>query len=378
MNGKTVFYFLFTSKKLDYKKILIYRIGHLGDTLVSLPSFWAIRENFPDAHLTLLTNIDAQNAGYIAAQSVLPKTGLFDEWLFYPNNLPKIKIVPAFLKLLREIRRQNFDCLFYLMTRNRSVGQIERDRRFFRLAGIKKIFGADYLLKNLIGDARTMRKPLPIVESETDFFLDTLAADGFRIDKNIKPEMLLGDAEKDFANQWLAKNCGDAFGENRLIAIAPGSKWDSKIWAEERFAEVVAELIKRNDVFPIVFGGGEDREKGNRLLNYWKTGANAAGQLNIRQAAAALEKCRLYLGNDTGTMHLAASVNVRCVAVFAAIDLPGRWHPYGDNHTIFRTVVPCEGCHAPICPFEKQCTTAIEAASVFAACERILEQSNSD
>lgn len=363
---------------LNYKKILIYRIGHLGDTLVSLPAFWTIRKIFPDARITLLTNVDAQNAGYIAAQSVLPETGLFDDWLFYPNNLAKIKTVPAFLKLFREIRRRKFDCLFYLMTRNRSVAQIERDARFFKLAGIKKIFGIDYLLKNLIGDTRLMRKPLPTIESESDFFLNTLAADNFQIDKNIKPEMLLGVAEKDFADEWLYKNCGAALRENRLLAVAPGSKWNSKIWMEERFAEVVGRLIKQNDVFPVVFGGLEDREKGNRLVQYWQTGANAAGALNVRQSASALEKCRLYLGNDTGTMHLAASVGVPCVAVFAAIDLPNRWHPYGNNHTIFRTTVPCEGCHAPVCPFEKQCTTAIETDSVFAACARILEQSEFD
>ncbi|HXH70772.1 MAG TPA: glycosyltransferase family 9 protein, partial [Pyrinomonadaceae bacterium] len=156
--------------------------------------------------------------------------------------------------------------------------------------------------------------------------------------------------------------------------VAPGSKWDSKIWAEERFAEVIAELIERNDVFPIVFGGREDREKGNRLLRHWKSGANAAGELNIRQAAAALENCRLYLGNDTGTMHLAAAVETPCVAVFAAIDLPGRWHPHGENHTIFRKTVPCEGCLAPVCPFEKQCTTEITAESVLAACKKVLEK----
>lgn len=359
------------------KKILIYRIGHLGDTLVSLPALWAIRENFPAARITLLTNVDAQNAGYIAAQSVLPENGLIDEWLFYPSNLPKLKTVSAFLKLLFEIRRERFDNLFYLMQRGRTVAQIERDLRFFRLAGIKKIFGVDYLLQNLIGDARQMKKPLPAVESETDFFLDSLAADGFQIGENIRPEMLLSGAERGFADKWLEENCAAAVRENRpLVGVAPGSKWDSKIWMEERFASVVGALIKSRDVFPIVFGGDEDREKGNRLVQIWGTGVNAAGALSVRQSAAALRRCGLYLGNDTGTMHLAASVGVSCVAVFAAIDLPNRWHPFGENHTIFRTTVPCEGCHAPVCPFEKQCTTAIDHAQVLAACERILEQSN--
>ncbi|HXH70816.1 MAG TPA: glycosyltransferase family 9 protein, partial [Pyrinomonadaceae bacterium] len=251
------------SNTLNYKKILIYRIGHLGDTLVSLPAFWTIRKIFPQAHLTLLTNVDAQNSNYIAARNILPETGLFDDWLFYPNNLSKVNTVLAFLKLFREIRQRKFDCVFYLMTRNRTLYQIRRDVEFFNFAGIKKIFGTDYLSKNLIEEKA--EKPLPAIESESDFFLNCLAADGFRFEPGVKPEMLLDEAEKGFASQWLEKNSGTALRENRLIAVAPGSKWDSKIWAEERFAEVIAELIERNDVFPIVFGGREDREKGNRL-----------------------------------------------------------------------------------------------------------------
>jgi heptosyltransferase-2 len=67
----------------------------------------------------------------------------------------------------------------------------------------------------------------------------------------------------------------------RLIGVAPGSKWESKIWSEERFYKVIERLIAEKNVFPVVFGGREDREKGNRLINRWGIGANAAGELDI-------------------------------------------------------------------------------------------------
>lgn len=356
----------------NYKRILIYRIGHLGDTLVSLPAFWAIRKAFPNARLTLLTNLDWQNPNYIAAKSVLPESGLIDEWLFYPTNLPKAKTVSAFLKLFAKIRREKFDCVFYLMTRNRTEKQIKRDVRFFKAAKIREVFGTKYLRNNLIGEP--FEKPLKTVEPEASFFLNCLPSNRFDFDLNSKPDMLLSKKEVEFSENWLKKNCAEAFGQNRLAAIAPGSKWESKVWAEENFAEVVSKLIERENIFPVIFGGKEDREKGNRLLETWGKGANAAGELNIRQAAAALEKCRIYLGNDTGTMHLAASVGTPCAAIFAAIDLIGRWHPFGENHIILRERIECEGCHSPVCPFNNECLTGISPEKVLAACEKLLKQ----
>lgn len=350
---------------------MVYRIGHLGDTLVSLPAFWAIRKAFPAARMTLLTNADARHPNYVGARSVLPENGLFDEWLFYETNTSKARTVWSYVKLSAEIRRRKFDCLYYLMTRNRTADQISRDERFFRFAGIKKIIGADYLAQNLLEEKP--EKPAGKIKSELEFFLDCLPPGDTRFDLTVKPEMLLTGEEKRFAENWLETNRGAEFRTKRLLAVAPGSKWDSKVWAEDRFAEVVEKLIEREKIFPVVFGGGEDAEKADRLLRRWKIGANAAGRLNIRQAAALLEKCRLYLGNDTGTMHLAASVGTPCVAIFAAIDWEGRWRPFGSEHIVFREKIECERCHTPICPFEKQCLTRIRAEAVLAACERILQ-----
>lgn len=361
------------------KRILIYRIGHLGDTLVSLPAFWAVRKSFPKSHLTLLTNSNFKNQQYILAQDVLPRTDLFDEILSYSNETSKIQTVQAFTKLFIELRQRKFDCVIYLTTRNRTQKQIKRDVTFFRLAGIKRIIGTENLLKNLLDSA--VARPLPAIESEIDYLMKCLVEENFlsiSAEQEIKPELLLTKAERETADNWLEINCLEFHTNKRLIAVAPSSKWESKIWAEDRFAEVVEKLILQKNIFPVVFGGIEDREIGNRLLKRWKTGANAAGELNIRQAAAALSECLFYLGNDTGTMHLAASVGVPCVAVFSAIDWSGRWKPFGKNHRIFREIVPCEGCLSSICKFERQCLDAVTAENVLKACLNILEKAENE
>ena len=360
---------------MNNKRILIFRTGHLGDTLIALPAFWAIRKSFPDAHLALLSNSDAENPQFVTSQKVLPQTELFDEWISYPTNQGKLQTIQSFKDLLLKIRKGKFDLLIYLMTRNRNAKQIKRDIAFFRLAGIKKVFGTKYLLENYL-DSNSER-PLPVIETEMDFLIKCLTYENFplSVDKSeLLPEMLLTEKETNSAKAFYLENYKIPFEQKRLMAVAPASKWDSKIWAEDKYIKVIERLIAEKNVFPVIFGGTEDREKGERILQKLKTGANAAGKLSIREAAAALSFCRLYLGNDTGTMHLAASVGTPCVAIFAAIDWEGRWLPFGDNHKIFRKIVECEGCLSPICFNQNKCLELISTEEVYKACLEVLDE----
>lgn len=358
----------------EFKKILIYRIGHIGDTIVSLPALWAIRKRFPNAEITLLTNENSRHSKFVMAKSILPEHSLIDRWMFYPSSLSRIETAFVRFKLFVSLRLKNFDALFYLMPRTRAASSIERDKKFFKLCGVRNIYGADYLAANRLDEYGA--KNFPEVEQEGEFFLKCLPNDEFLFDLDSTPDLDLKETEKEFAENWLAEVCGNDFRDKKLIAIAPGSKWESKIWAEERFEKVVGELIEKYDVFPVIFGGEEDRIKGERLLEKWKRGANAAGKLNIRQAAAGLAHCKFYVGNDTGTMHLAAAVGTPCVGIFAAIDYAGRWNPFGNNHIILRERVECEGCHSETCPYENLCLDKISAERVFNACEKLLLETN--
>ena len=359
-----------SSDEAPLKRILVFRIGHLGDTLVALPAFATLRKHFPDARISLLTNNDRRNPHYVGAQSVLPADGLFDGHLDYPSNGPTS--IGDFARLLIELRNGSFDAVVYLMTRNRTPRQIARDRFFFRLAGIKRFLCGDHLLENRLDFE--IPRPLPRVQSESDFLLDCLASEGITASPDeCGKTRIFTHKDSSIAENWLRRRCGDAFTDRKLVAVAPGSKWESKVWEEARFRDVISHLIEKESIFPVIFGGQEDRGVGARLISSWGKGANAAGEFNVRESAAALSHCRLYLGNDTGTMHLAASSGVRCVAVFAAVDFDGRWYPIGDGHTIFRERVPCEGCSTAHCPNQKICLDMVKEDAVLEACLHTLK-----
>ena len=351
-------------------RLLIFRIGHLGDTVVALPALWALRRAFPAAHIALLSNADAKNPHYISPDQVLPREGLVDEFIGYPTNLGKAATVAATLRLAAQLRKKRFDAVVYLMPRSRSIQQIERDETFFRLAGIGKTFGVEYLKQTRL--AEEIPIPTPTIEPEARHLLQCLQAGGLINDPQFTTDLLLNAEEINSGPRWLENAIGQSGDGSKLIAIAPGSKWESKVWPEARFAEVVQRLISEFDVFPVVFGGAEDREKGRGLIARWERGANAAGELSVRESAGLLQNCRLYLGNDTGTMHLAAAVGTPSVAIFAAIDWVGKWTPFGDNNRVFRKSVECEGCHSPICHNNHRCLDLVTVDEVYNACAEIL------
>lgn len=339
---------------------------------MALPAFWSVRKALPEARLTLLSNTNPQNPEYVLARSVLPDKGLFEDYLQYPaGNIGRRIRAVQYARLFRQIRQKRFDALIYLMTRNRTLRQIRRDEIFFRMAGIKKIIGLEYLRKNRL--SFDLARPLPRVEAESEYLLNCLRKENFPVVENTSSNnyLRLTGAEKKRAERWLAKH-SPAAERQKFIGVGPNSKWDSKIWAEERFGQVVEKLISERDVFPVVFGGREDREKGDRLIDFWKTGANAAGELTIREAAAALGRCRVYVGNDTGTMHLAAAVGTPCIGIFAAVDFEARWYPGGSGHRVFRRRVECEGCHTAICFNNRLCLDLIDSAEVLDAARELL------
>jgi ADP-heptose:LPS heptosyltransferase len=248
---------------------------------------------------------------------------------------------------------------------------VRRDLLFFKLAGIKRVIG----VRGIEPLPAKNEASLPHVIHELDHLLDRLAQDGINVPARGTASIDLGlsDAEHRRAQSWLESNA-DAIHERTLVGFGPGSKWPSKIWPEERYLETGARLIERHDICPIVFGGADDRAAGERLISGWRRGVNAAGKLPVREAASVLKSCQLYVGNDTGTMHLAAAMGTPCVVVMAALDWPGHWNPYGRGHVVLRRVVPCEGCLLQVCQHQAmRCLTEISVDDVFNASQKILE-----
>lgn len=348
-------------------RVVVFRIGELGDTIIALPALRAVRDHFSQAHIALLGNVHS-NSNHIRPPQILPP-GLIDEWISYPSDQPR-RTVAHSINLLFRLRRGRFDAVVYLAPRNRAPIDVRRDLFFFKLAGINLILGA----KGFEPLPVRTNSGLPIVEHETDHLLRRLALSGIKIpDPNlVKSDLELSADDRALAHEWCSKNAA-GFESSVLVGFGSGSKWASKVWPEARVVELGHKLICEREIFPVVFGGAEDRALASRLIQTWGRGANAAGVLSPRQAAAALENCAMFIGNDTGTMHLAAAVGTPCVVTMSAQDWPGRWNPYGNRHIVLRREVPCSGCMLKSCDTEGlRCLVEIGVDEVLSAALKIL------
>jgi heptosyltransferase III len=284
---------------------------------------------------------------YLPSWEVFRLSVIFSKALSYaPMNRSRLSCLLGLFTIAREIRRAGSALLFYLMNDGAPASMIQRHRFFFERLCKAQIVGIDDALRpymNADGNGRLApRTPenqrlFDIVQSHVDRPLTFRTEGLLQIDESARRSV-----ENYFSN----------VPRRDFVAFGPWSKMPCKRWPLERYAKVGKFLVKEKGMFSVILGSANERAIGATLLKEWDgLGLNLCG-ITISESAEALRRCVLYVGNDTGTMHLAAVAGVKCVGIFSSRDAPGRWDPMGDGHVILRHWVPCEGCMLEICKHE--------------------------
>lgn len=339
------------------RRILIYRLGSLGDTVVALPALRMIARAFPDAQRWVLTNF---NEGRKAAPmaSVLEGTGLIHGYLEYPVGL---RDFAGFVKLRRGIRKLRPDVLVYLAA-PRGRLKAWRDALFFRFCGINRLIGVPYRADQQervqigIGNAMYEYEGARLVRCLGELGEARLNAAGAF-------DLALSEAERRAAGVAL----GSLADGRPLLVASVGAKIDVNEWGDIKWAELLKRLGKRLPGWGLcMLGVAEERQRSDDLSANWPGGrANACGQLSVRESAALLALAQVYLGHDSGPMHLAAAVGTSCVAIFSSRNLPGEWFPYGDQHRVLYHPISCQGCRLEVCiELDKKCIRSITVDEV--------------
>ncbi len=155
------------------------------------------------------------------------------------------------------------------------------------------------------------------------------------------------------------------------LGLCPGAEYGpAKRWIH--FAEAAAALSRRNDVQWLIFGTAREKRLGAEIAE--SIGASAhdlTGQTDLGELMEHLRRCRLLLTNDTGTMHLAAFLEVPTVAIFGSTE-PRLTGPLGDGHRVLRHHVVCSPCFLRECPLDFRCMKAVTIEEVVGAVEEML------
>jgi heptosyltransferase-3 len=344
------------------RKVLIYRLGSLGDTVVALPCFHLIARAFPQAERVLLTNLPV-HAKAPPAAAVLRHSGLVDGYIGYDVGTRKFG---ELWRLAWRIRRFGPDVVVYLMP-VREAKLVDRDRRFFLFAGVHRVVGipSEDERKHIF-DAASGR-----FESEAS-----------RLARAIRK---LGDAAIDDPASWSLELSVEEKGaaavalgplmRRPLVACGPGTKMQAKDWGQDNWRDLLTWVHSRYPDYGLVLvGAEEDSEASDYAARDW-TGPkiNLCGKLTPRESAAVMEHARIFLGPDSGPMHLAASAGVPCVIAFSARGLPGIWFPAGQGHQVIYHQTSCYGCNLETCiAEERRCLTSISVTEMATAVSRVL------
>lgn len=348
---------------------IVFRIGQLGDTLVALPALAHLRRNLPGQRILLLTDRHGTLRTMVSAWDVVSKTGWIDGVITYDADLPLFEALHERLQLARDIRRLGAARVITLSPHRNGLQRL-RDYIIFRaLLGIPQVDGI------WSGSLNRPRRVTPLLRLEPEWVrllkLAQACVGGVRSNEF---RLSLPQDERDRARSLLTAR-GIA-GHRPLLAVGAGSKMPAKLWPPERYAKVLQLAQQRFPSAAVVFLGGADEMEYCRVIadKIGLPAINLAGALSIFGSAAVLELCDAYLGNDTGVMHLAASVGTPCVAIFSARDFPGLWEPIGSGHHILRHGTECAGCMLVECKTEgMRCLTAIGSDEVWQELLAVLE-----
>ena len=293
------------------QNILIFSFSHIGDAVLSTVVIPPLREYFPDTRIHVLVGP--------VAQEVFRGDARINDVIVYDNRGVHAGLSGK-SRLVKELKGKQFDLVIDL-----------RDSFWARFVGgvrwgtsLSQRLAAGYKNSHAVGR-----------------YLDILRLRGVE-SGDAAPEFYLSDSEKQVAADFLSRN--GVTESDVLIGIHPGGGWPYKLWPVERFA-ALGDLLNQNYGAKIlIFAGPDEASLRDQMLNEMKSPPILAQDTGLRETAALIQRCQLYIGNDTGPMHISAAVGTRAIAIFGPTNAR-RSGPYGDEHIVIAEKIHCSPCH---------------------------------
>ena len=360
------------------RRILIRGVNWLGDALMTTPALLRLRENFPRAHISLLT-----------------QSKLADLWRHHPAVDETISFAAgeSVFAIGKKLRVGKFDLALVLPNSPRSalevfladipqrVGCARPWRNFFLTQTVAARAGAVKMRKRSVTEIQRLVAQHPasstqhpeIAKSAHQIheYLHLTAALGANLEP-LPPQLMVTPEEMAAARNkfGLEKITQPVFGLN------PGAEYGpAKRWPVEKFITAAKEIQSQTNCVWLIFGGKGDSELAGRIAAKIQQPAtsnqqlNLSGKTSLRELMALLKCCRVLLTNDTGPMHVAAALGTPVVVPFGSTspELTGPGLPGDPRHRLLKSDVPCSPCFLRECPIDFRCMHGISVDRVVEA-----------
>ena len=275
-------------------RILICRLSHIGDCLLTLPVVEALRESYPDAYIAWA--VEKPTHRLLEADQRIDKLIVVDRnWMKRPASC---------LAMRRRLRKYRFDITL-------------DPQSICKSALLARVSGAP----NRLGFAGQHGRELspwlnnclvtPSSQHLVDRSLELLQGMGIPMSPARFALPIPTGSEQEMQT-WLVDSCV----QDSFVALNPGASWPSKRWECARFAAVARQIESAHGFKSVVTWAGEEEEAMANEIVASSDGAAVMGpRTNLTQLAALLQRARLFVGCDTGPLHLAATVGTACVGL---------------------------------------------------------------
>lgn len=343
--------------------ILVFQTAFLGDVILTLPMIQVLKKNFPLAEIDVVTTPVA--ASLLENHPAVSRTIQYDKRRSH-------KGVRGIISLARDLRRRGYDVA---VVPHRSF----RTASVIALSGIPERIGfstsSARFVYNHIGEYIKAKH-----EVERNFAL--LSPFGIRVTQKELPTLFPSLDDINAMNKFLFER--EILNQRNMVAIAPGSVWNTKRWLLERFTQLALQLANDGkEVF--IIGGTADAELGRAIIEATKHKQihDASGKLSLLQSAELIGRCDVLISNDSAPLHMGVAMRTPVVAIFGATVPEFGFAPYGNNDVVVETKgLSCRPCaihggdQCPIGTFE--CMKKIESGMVYEKVQSILRREKSE
>ncbi|MGB2589181.1 MAG: lipopolysaccharide heptosyltransferase II [Candidatus Acidiferrum sp.] len=325
-------------------KLLVRATNWVGDAIMALPALRAVRSHFADGYITILAR------PYVAA--IYKNQQVCDDMI----------LVDGKADVVNELRARKFDAALLLQNAFQAAWIVWR-------AGIPERIGyardgRSFLLTKAVPAPRVGEIPA----HEQLYYLELLRRAGWLSDLPKEEFIKLNVLEEDrrHASEFLVSAGAN---QNSLrIAIGAGASYGSaKCWPPDRFAELANRLQAQTRADVILFGTASEAAVSSAIsAGMRRPPIDLTGKTSIADLPALLSQCHLFIGNDSGAMHVAAAVGLPVVAIFGPTD-PFGTSPVTQRCSIVQEKSYCSPCFLRRCPTDHRCMTRVTPDAVESA-----------
>ncbi len=340
---------------LPQSGIAVVRLSSIGDIVLTEPVIAALRRAYPDAEIAFV--VKRRYRELVDAHPDITRV----------HELRGSSIT-GLGRLCSELRSHRYS----------TVVDLHHNQRSMILGACARASIVTAYRKREPGDAvrvRYRRQAFRASKRLVTRYLDSLRPLGVGGGRD-RPRLFVSEASaagaRDRLSEW-------GLGDQTFAAVAPAALWSTKRWPVERFAGVASGLARTQGLDILLVGSNADRELCEDLLRGTDVGSqrvvNAAGRTGLGEFAAILGAARLFVGNDSGPMHMAMARGTPTVAIFGPTD-PGQFD--FSNDAVIYADLECSACSfygTKTCRLGHwDCMRTISAESVLAAAVELLER----